>query len=79
MIHLVLAQHPIVPGTVVSLHRTQTGAENEAVELVNIMLKDCGHAPDATRATWSDRLEMLQSEHGAQYCDIEISAHSLKP
>lgn len=68
-IFVVLGEHYHVPGIVTSAHRTSGGAENKALELVNLMLKDSEQ--DET-TDWRHGLELLQEQHGAGDCDVVI-------
>lgn len=71
-IHILTAEHFHVPGLIVRAYRTYDNAEREAVELVNIMLKDSGKPQDATRENWLDHHEALQSEYGAAHCYVVV-------
>lgn len=77
-IYLVSAEHFSNPGLVLKAFHTMDGANAEAVELTNIMLKDDGKAP-CTLADWQDALEQLQDTHGAQYCYVDITPLDVLP
>ena len=66
------AEHFSNPGRPIKAHLTRAIATAEAVELINIMLKDNGDPPTATAQDWEMRLEKLQDEHGAAHCFVEI-------
>lgn len=70
--YLLQAEHFSNPGRILTAHATRESAEDEAVELVNIMLHDDGHGHRCGRANWSDKIAYLQDKHGAQYCYVEI-------
>jgi hypothetical protein len=71
-IFLTEAEHFSIPGRPIKAHLTKALAVQEAVELVNIMLKDSGGDPTATADDWESRIEPLQDEHGAAHCYVEI-------
>ena len=76
-IFILSAEHFHVPGLINKPFATMAGATVEAVELVNIMLKDSGAAPRATADDWQKRVEWLQDKHGAQFCYVDILEHEL--
>lgn len=78
-VYLVRAEHFSVPGLVVKVFQNLADARNECVELVNIMLEDNSCRPDATGADWQHRLELLQSEHGAANCYVELDELEVTP
>ncbi|KFL31724.1 hypothetical protein JP75_06525 [Devosia riboflavina] len=68
---IVQAEHFSNPGRVLKAFRAHSDAIAEAVDLVNIMLKDDGREP-CTAEDWEDALEQLQDAHGAQYCYVDL-------
>jgi len=71
-IHLLRAEHFSVPGIITKAFATSGAAEDAAMSLVNIMLKDNGQAQSANASNWRSKVEALQDEHGAAHCYVEI-------
>lgn len=71
-IYIVQAEHFKVPGVVIHAHATLASATAEAVELVNIMLKDSGYKRRTSPTLWENDVLALQDEHGAAHCYVEI-------
>jgi hypothetical protein len=81
-VYLVTAEHFNVPGFINQPFASKEGATAEAVNLINLMLKDTSakrKPKPATAETWESVLDWLQDYHGAQYCFVEIAATEVKP
>jgi hypothetical protein len=72
-VFVVEAIHPSDPGVRISAHRTTEGATTRAVQLVNLMLKDCDEEYDesepALAGDWEGRLEELNESRGPHEVD----------
>lgn len=80
-IYLVEAEHFSVPGRPLKAFKTREAAVVEAIDLVNIMLRDRAIRDQAAwlstvPETWEADLADLQEEFGAAHCYVEI--HELK-
>lgn len=76
-VFVLAAEHPRHAGRVLKTYATLAGAEEEGMNLTNIMLKDCGRAQSANASNWRSKLEELQDEHGAQFCYIDIDEQEI--
>lgn len=78
-VHVVLADHWEVAGTVTRAYASEEGANKECASLVNILLTDSDLTPDATAENWPNRLATVQEIHGAQYCYVAIVPAEVLP
>lgn len=69
---LVLGEHFSVPGLVQKTFATKALADAEALELVNLMMRDTEGGKERKRG-WEKGLEWLQDYHGARDCDVAVS------
>lgn len=74
--YLVEAEHPYNPGRILELHATIAGAEAFALELVNIMRKDCDMEP---ARDWRRGLAGLQRKRDGDDCFVDIIPLTLQP
>lgn len=69
-VYIVTAEHFEAPGAKVSAHRTLEGADRQAAEHVNRLLKDSREAGkvdvprDVSAGTWEDAAEWLEDTYG---------------
>lgn len=78
IVHVLAAEHFHVPGLVMKVFATVEAARREAADVTNIMLADNGNTERATAEDWATYMERLQEQHGAQFCYVEISAHTVE-
>jgi hypothetical protein len=76
-VYLMIAEHYSIPGIITRVCATRDKAIAEAMECVNIMLRDSGRKPVETETEMDAAIERLQDEHGAAYCYAEISEHAV--
>lgn len=69
---LVLGEHFSVPGLVQKVFATKAGADAEALDLVNLMMRDTEGGKERKRG-WEKGLEWLQDYHGEGDCDVAVS------
>lgn len=77
-VFVVQAEHFNVPGIITHVHANRASAEDEAIELTNVMLVDNDDEPCAGRGNWPDEVERLQDEHGEAHCYVEIIETELR-
>lgn len=69
------AEHPHQPGRIIKPFLHKSGADKEACELANIMLKDMGLAPSATVGTWQRYAKFIENETESGY--VLVNEHEI--